>query len=96
MPSISKQQVASVTNSPQAETNHVPEQCIKLQQHSAEPIKGSMKIFREAKKSFNLIKYLSYICSSSGGAEMSHCGLGGWIDQFKDCFACMEMQSDRN
>lgn len=27
---------------------------------------------------------------------MSHCGLGGWIDQFKNCFAHMEMQSDRN
>lgn len=27
---------------------------------------------------------------------MSHCGLGGWIDQFKNCFARTEMQSDRN
>lgn len=27
---------------------------------------------------------------------MSHCGLGGRIDQFKNYFAHMEMQSDRN
>lgn len=27
---------------------------------------------------------------------MSHCVLGGWIDQFKNCSALMEMQSDRN
>lgn len=27
---------------------------------------------------------------------MGHSGLGGWIDQFKNCFALMEMQSDRN
>lgn len=51
--------------------------------------------FREAKRSFNPIKSLSYICSLSG-VKMSHSGLDGWIDQFKDCFALMEMQSDRN
>ena len=52
--------------------------------------------FREAKRSFNPTKSLFYICSLSEGVKMSHSGLSGWIDQFKNCFALMEMQSDRN
>jgi len=53
-----------------------------------------MKII-EAKINFNPIKSLFYICSLSR-VKMSHSGLGGWIDQFKNCFALTEMPSDRN
>lgn len=55
-----------------------------------------MKILEKLREASTLEKSLFYICSLSERVKMSNSVLGGWIDQLENCFALMEMQSDRN